>query len=165
MMWILLRVHITLHGMIGGLLKHFPKAVCRIIFICKNISECQKRKLFFISVSMHLSYSCTPRVQFKLRERDVFSFLFFPFFPVSRRLRELPVLVSSTNLKMQSAWNRRLLRPLSPAHTKIRQLFFFLILGSCFRLLSRTNLSQPSCLLSEGRERRAADKLQICQQV
>lgn len=50
MMWILLRVHITLHGMIGGLLKHFPKAVCGIIFICKNISECQKRKLFFISV-------------------------------------------------------------------------------------------------------------------
>lgn len=29
MMWILLLVHITLHGMIGGLLKHFPKAVCR----------------------------------------------------------------------------------------------------------------------------------------
>lgn len=158
-MWILLRVHITLHGMIGGLLKHFPKAVCGIIFICKNISECQKRKLFFISVSMHLSYSCTPRVQFKLRERDIFS-----FFSVSRRLRELPVLVSSTNLKMQSAWNRRLLRPLSPAHTKISQLFF-LNLGFLLQTLSRTNLSEPSCLLSEGRERRAADKLQICQQV
>lgn len=27
MVWILLLVHITLHGMIGGLLKHFPKAV------------------------------------------------------------------------------------------------------------------------------------------
>lgn len=164
MMWILLRVHITLHGMIGGLLKHFPKAVCGIIFICKNISECQKRKLFFISVSMHPSYSCTPRVQFKLRERDIFLFLFFPFFPVSRWLRELPVLVSSTNLKMQSAWNHRLLRPLSPAHTKIRQLFF-LNLGFLLQTLSRTNLSEPSCLLSEGRERRAADKLQICQQV
>ncbi len=47
MVWILLLVHITLHGMIGGLLKHFPKAVCGIIFICKNIFECQKRKLFF----------------------------------------------------------------------------------------------------------------------
>lgn len=134
MMWILLRVHITLHGMIGGLLKHFPKAVCRIIFICKNISECQKRKLFFISVSMHLSCSCTTRVQFKLRERDIFFVFIFSFFSVSQRLRELPVSVSSANPKMQSAWNRRFLRPLSPAHTKIRQLFFFLILGSCFRL-------------------------------
>lgn len=47
MVWILLLVHITLHGMIGGLSKHVPKAVCRIvIFICKNISECQRRKLF-----------------------------------------------------------------------------------------------------------------------
>lgn len=34
MVWILLLVHITLHGMIGGLLKHFPKAVCGIIFVC-----------------------------------------------------------------------------------------------------------------------------------
>lgn len=27
MVWILLRVHITLHGMIGGLLQHFLQAV------------------------------------------------------------------------------------------------------------------------------------------
>lgn len=47
MVWILLLVHITLHGMIGGLLKHFPKAVCGIISICKNVSECQKKMLFF----------------------------------------------------------------------------------------------------------------------
>lgn len=64
MVWILLLVHITLHGMIGGLLKHFPKAVCGIISIRKkNIFECQKKgscffflHYFFISVSMHLSH-------------------------------------------------------------------------------------------------------------
>lgn len=90
MVWILLLVHITLHGMIGGLLKHFPKAVCGIIFICKEKKQQQKkphtllnvkkRKLFFIAVSMHLSQSRTPRaqVQFKLREGDVF-FLFFSY--------------------------------------------------------------------------------------
>lgn len=83
MVWILLLVHITLHGMIGGLLKHFPKAVCGIIFfICKNIFECQKKKscFFFISVSMHLSQSRTPRpqVQFQLREQDFFFCLATP---------------------------------------------------------------------------------------
>lgn len=37
MVWILLLVHITLHGMIGGLLTHFRKAVCGIMFfICKK---------------------------------------------------------------------------------------------------------------------------------
>lgn len=52
MMWILLLVHITLHGMIGGLLKHFPKAVCGMIFsICKNIFECQKKQAVFLSPS------------------------------------------------------------------------------------------------------------------
>lgn len=60
MVWILLLVHITLHGMIGGLLKHFPKAVCGIIFfICKNTSECQKRTLcffFFLSQSQRICH-------------------------------------------------------------------------------------------------------------
>lgn len=60
----------------------FPRLFAEIIFfICKNISECQKRKLGFfiiiiISVSTHLS--CTPQVQFKLRERD-FLRHFWPF--------------------------------------------------------------------------------------
>lgn len=88
MVWILLLVHITLHGMIGGLLKHFPKAVCGIIFfICgkknkKTLLNVTKKKeavffcccFFFISVSIHPSQSRTPRaqVQFKLRERDFF---------------------------------------------------------------------------------------------
>lgn len=49
MVWILLLVHITLHGMIGGLLKHFPKAVCGIIFfICKTTFECQKKDAVFL---------------------------------------------------------------------------------------------------------------------
>lgn len=89
MVWILLLVHITLHGMIGGLLKHFPKAVCGIIFICKNTFECQKKRMLFfclfvfclcfffclfIAVSVHLSQSRTHRaqVQFKSRGRDIF---------------------------------------------------------------------------------------------
>lgn len=53
MVWILLLVHITLHGMIGGLLKHFPKAVCGMIFsICKNIFECQKKASCFFFVCL-----------------------------------------------------------------------------------------------------------------
>lgn len=32
-LWIFLLVHITLHGMIGGLLKHVPEAICRITFV------------------------------------------------------------------------------------------------------------------------------------
>lgn len=48
MVWILLLVHITLHGMIGGLLKHFPKAVWGnyLFFIYKNSFECQKESCF-----------------------------------------------------------------------------------------------------------------------
>lgn len=61
MVWILLLVHITLHGMIGGLLKHFPKAVCGIIFfICKNIFECQKKKsCFFFYLRLNASVTVT----------------------------------------------------------------------------------------------------------
>lgn len=51
MVCILLLVHNNLHGMIGGSLKHFPKAVCRIIFsICTNIlnvKKCEKLFCFF----------------------------------------------------------------------------------------------------------------------
>lgn len=77
MVWILLLVHITLHGMIGGLLTHFRKAVCGIMFfICKNVFECQKRKLFFfLSLSQCIFHSHADHehnVQFKLRERDFF---------------------------------------------------------------------------------------------
>lgn len=72
LVWILLLVHITLHGMIGGLLKHFPKAVWGIIFfIYKTVLNV---KQFSISVSMHPSPQHSPqaRVWFELREREVF---------------------------------------------------------------------------------------------
>ena len=62
MVWILLLVHITLHGMIGGLLKHFPKAVCGIISICKNVSDCQKKKaacLFYLSLNASVTFTHT----------------------------------------------------------------------------------------------------------
>lgn len=56
MVWILLLVHITLHGMIGGLLKHFPKAVCGIIFfICKNILNVKKESCF-LSLSQSICH-------------------------------------------------------------------------------------------------------------
>lgn len=78
MVWILLLVHITLHGMIGGLLKHVPKAVCRIvIFICENTSECGRRKLFSFYLRLNVSLvTIAPRAQaqFELREE-----VFFPF--------------------------------------------------------------------------------------
>ena len=44
--WVLLLVHITLHGMIGGLLKHFPKAVCGIIFFICLKKKKKKKKHF-----------------------------------------------------------------------------------------------------------------------
>ena len=60
--WVLLLVHITLHGMIGGLLKHFPKAVCGIIFfICLKK---KKKKKTLLNVK-------------KKKEEAVFFFLFF----------------------------------------------------------------------------------------
>lgn len=62
MVWILLLVHNNLHGMIGGSLKHFPKAVCRIIFsICTNILNVKKcEKLFcFFNLRPNASVKCT----------------------------------------------------------------------------------------------------------
>lgn len=127
MVWILLLVHITLHGMIGGLLKHFPKAVCGIIFICKNIFECQKRKLFFLSPSQCICHSHAHhehKVQFKLRERDFF---------VVWRLGGLPVSVFSADPKMQSAWNHHLSRPQSAIRTEMQSFFSSLIVSPCLR--------------------------------
>lgn len=78
MVWILLLVHITLHGMIGGLLKHFPKAVCGIIFfICKSILNVKKESCFLSQSQSicHIYAHHKYKSNFKLREQDFF-FLF-----------------------------------------------------------------------------------------
>lgn len=106
MVCILLLVHNNLHGMIGGSLKHFPKAVCRIIFsICTNILNVKKcEKLFcFFNLRPNASVKCTHTTS----TSPIYVVRAGAFFFWSCLCR-LHVFVFSAVLKIQSAWNRNL---------------------------------------------------------
>lgn len=72
MVWILLLVHITLHGMIGGLSKRFPNAVAEYsfhLFKKKTRSECQK-KLFLLNLCINASVTLTHTMSTIQEERE-----------------------------------------------------------------------------------------------
>lgn len=139
MVWILLLVHITLHGMIGGLLKHFPKAVCGIIFfICKSILNVKKESCFFyLSLKASVTFTHTTSTSPILSWESRIFFLFY-----FSQFSGLPVFVFGADQKMQSAWNSHHSQPQSAIHTDAIFPLVTLNLEFLLETLRHTNLPQ-----------------------